>query len=172
MNAQLANVLAQTIMQNLRNEPPGTGNLAALLAKALQNPSASTASPLTPGPGSPEYVAISSVRTPGAVDDDAGTPLSRQSSTASTASNSSTSSNSSISSSHDWEDDDGGNFLIKRRRPPTPQLKADKRIVTAPVMAELDAKFLALHPNVRNDLFRRRFKRTRGPNGERQFEEK
>ena len=154
------NALAQNLLKQLGDDTTGSGNLAALLSKALQN--ASPEPPLTPGPDTPEHVAIPSLRTPGAEDDD-GAPLSRLSST---ASNSSTSSNSSISSVHEWEDDNGG-YLIKRRRPPTAQLKADKRVVTAPVMALLDSQFLALHPDVRNPLFRRKFKRARGPNGER-----
>ena len=174
VSPQLLNALSHAILQNLRRDS-GRGNLAALLNQVAVAP----ASPLvlTPGPDSPEYVQISDVRTPGgdvSVDDSDGATLGRQSSTASTSSISSTSStssnssNSSIASQHEWEDN-RGDYLIKRRRPSTSQKKADRRVVTAPVLAKIDAQYLAIHPDVNNPLFRRRFKKARGPNGERKL---
>ena len=159
----------QAITQSLLQQLPANaaGNLRTLLQRAIVN--SFTAPPSTPEQYIPNTTLSTPVGTVVAVtgrNDEDGTPLLRQSSTSSVSSSSS--SNSSVSSTHDWEDGED-DYLIKRRRPANAQLKADKRIVTAPVMAEIDSEYLALHPLVRNSLFRRKFKRLRGPNGERKL---
>ena len=174
LSPQQLQAISQSLLQQLR-PANAAGNLRTLLEKAILNS-------FTTPPSTPEqYIPITTLSTPvGTVvgvtpgndtpavgrNDDDGTPLLRQSSTSSISSVSSSSSNSSVSSTHDWEDGED-EYLIKRRRPANAQLKADKRIVTAPILAKIDAEYLALHPSVRNTLFRRKFKRLRGPNGER-----
>jgi len=155
LSPQLVQALTQSLLQQLRPENSGTGSLQTLLQNAIIN--------YNQPPRTPVHIPITSLTTPGgsaggsttpaesqgsitpADEVDDGTPLSRNSSTASAASTLSNSSLSSVASTHDWEDDEG-EYLIKRRRPANNQSKSDKRIVTAPVMAEIDSEILALHP--------------------------
>ena len=180
---QLVQALTQSLLQQLRPENSSAGNLRTLLENAIVNynepprtpvhipitslttPGGSAVGSITPRAGGSITPRAGGSITPGDEQND-GTPLSRASSTASVSSTSSTSSNASISSTHEWNDDEG-DYLIKRRRPSNAQVRADKKIVTTPVLAKIDSAHLALHPSVRNMLFRRKFTRFRGPNGER-----
>ena len=182
MNATLVTALKNVLLNHLRDSGSGnaTGNddLQLLSKLLLQQPVSFTATPSPPHTPSPTL--ISGVRTPAGT---TSSPLSRTSSGVSTVSDSSLSRTSSavgsvsdssrdpssasrssaISSQHEWDDndnnDDDDDFVIKRRKPSPDQLKRDKRVVTRPVLAKLDAPYLAIHPRVQNSMFRKKFKR-------------
>ena len=168
-NATLVTVLKNILLNNLRDSGTGnaTGNddLQLLSRLLLQQPVSFTATPCPPHTPSP--TSTSGVRTPAGT---TSTPLSRTSSGASSASDSSFSSTTSgvsrssdISSRHEWDDnnddDDDDDFVIQRRKSPPDQLKRDKRVITRPVLAKLDAPCLVVHPRVRNSMFRKKIKR-------------
>ena len=155
---QLANVFTQAFLQHLQNASNDNNANTAMgniVRQIFANVSLATPSPVTPTtrPRTPADMRFTAVNTPegtavntpeGAItNSEPDTPLSRTSSMSSTTSN-------------NGSDVD---FEIRRRNPTLDQIKMDNRAVTPRLLAIVDAPFLALHPDVQNPMFRRKFKR-------------
>ena len=112
-------------------------------------------------------------QTPRSQIDSFSTPVQRSDSLSSSASLSRSASLSSTASTicggddeEEDDDDEDDNIVRRRARAPAAE-KAAVVVVTRPVLGLVDARFLALHPRVANELFKRRFKCQRNGDGTR-----
>ena len=155
LSPQLINNLSQAILQRFsaghqssNSSPSPQNDLVSTLVNSLQQSLISSFSP------PPSQISI---------DNDDGAAVSRTPSASSISSMSSMSSVSSLESRHEWagndEDDDSFFGRKKKRKSPSDSQKFDSEAVIEPVLEKFDAEYLALHPDVENQMFRRRFAR-------------
>jgi hypothetical protein len=167
-NDAIVQSLSQALLQHLSsnsgnqqhlNANSGNQSLTNLAQLLLRSSHASAATATPSPPHTPSAFRVSGVRTP------QGTTLVRTpsvSSVSSSASSSTSSSDSTPHSQHDWSDDQDDDREIQRRRPSSATQNKDTKVVTYPILSLLDANYLALHPDVQNTMFRKKFrKRTR-----------